>query len=158
MRTRPVLADNIQSLHQWVANGGHLLTLYHRPWDNWNPELIPPKHLEIGQPSLRFRVTNERSPVEHLQPEHVLLNQPNKITADDWQHWSKERGLYFAKSWHEDYQALLSMNDPDEAPLTGSLLSAKIGNGRHTHTSLVLHHQMASLVPGGFRLMANLLN
>jgi len=49
------------------------------------------------------------------------------------------------------------MHDPDEQALTGGLLSAVIGNGRHTHTSLVLHHQMANLVPGGYRLMANLL-
>ncbi|MNL80374.1 hypothetical protein D3C87_2072100 [compost metagenome] len=49
------------------------------------------------------------------------------------------------------------MSDAGEKPLTGSLLSAKIGEGRHTHTSLVLHHQLDKLVPGAFRLMANLL-
>jgi hypothetical protein len=36
-------------------------------------------------------------------------------------------------------------------------LTAEIGKGRHTHCSLVLHHQMAKLVPGAFRLMANLI-
>lgn len=158
MKTRPALAQNLSSVYNWIENGGHLLTLYHRPWDNWNPDTTPPRFLEIGKPSLRFRVTDEKAEVTHLLPEHPLLNHPNKITAADWQHWCKERGLYFAKSWHEDYQALLSMHDPDEQPLTGSLLSANIGNGRHTHTSLVLHHQMANLVPGSFRLMANLLS
>ena len=48
------------------------------------------------------------------------------------------------------------MHDPDEQPLKGALISAAIGKGRHTHTSLVLHHQMDKLVPGAFRLMANL--
>lgn len=75
----------------------------------------------------------------HLLPAHPLLNIPNKISAKDWKQWQKERGLYFAKKWHEDYQALLSMGDPDEEPLTGGLLSAEIGKGRHTHTSLILH-------------------
>jgi len=158
MRTRSVISQNIAYIHRWVENGGHLLTLYHRPWDNWDPHTIPPRFLEIGQPSLRFRVTNEQAAVTHLLPDHPLLNTPNKISAKDWQHWQKERGLYFAKKWHEDYQALLSMHDPDEQPLNGGLLSAKIGRGRHTHTSLILHHQMAQLVPGSFRLMANLLN
>ena len=157
MRTRPTLANNIKQVHKWIENGGHLVTLYHRPWDNWSPDTIPPKYLEIGQPSLRFRVTDESATVTHLIPEHQLLNHPNKITSKDWQHWHKERGLYFAKSWGDEYQALLSMHDPDEDALTGSLLSAEIGRGRHTHTSLILHHQMAKLVPGGYRLMANLL-
>ncbi len=157
MRTRPVISQNLKHIHDWVASGGHLVTLYHRPWDNWDPHTAPPRKLEIGQPSLRFRVTDENAEVTHLIPDHPLLNHPNRITPADWHHWRKERGLYFARSWHEDYQALLSMHDPDEAPLHGSLLSAVIGSGRHTHTSLVLHHQMANLVPGGFRLMANLL-
>ena len=158
MRTRPALQENIHTLHNWIEQGGHLLTMYHRPWDNWNPDIIPPRFLEIGQPSLRFRVTNENAEVTHLQADHELLNKPNTISTEDWQNWHKERGLYFAKKWHSDYQALLSMSDPDEAPLEGSLLSAEIGAGRHTHTSLVLHHQMAKLVPGSFRIMANLLS
>lgn len=48
------------------------------------------------------------------------------------------------------------MHDVDEQPLKGALVSGTIGKGRHTHTSLVLHHQMDKLVPGAFRLMANL--
>jgi len=158
MRTRTVLAQNIEFIHRWIEDGGHLLTLYHRPWDGWNPDTIPPRYLEIGQPSLRFRVTNETAAVTHLQPDHSLLNYPNKISPEDWQGWQKERGLYFAKKWHKDYQPLLSMSDPEEEPLIGSLLSAEVGQGRHTHTSLILHHQMANLVPGSFRLMANLLD
>ena len=34
--------------------------------------------------------------------------------------------------------------------------AARIGKGRHTHASLVLHHQLDKLVPGAFRLIANL--
>ncbi len=30
---RPDLAENIGALHDWVRNGGHLVTLYHRPSD-----------------------------------------------------------------------------------------------------------------------------
>jgi hypothetical protein len=36
-------------------------------------------------------------------------------------------------------------------------VSAVVGQGRHTHVALVLHHQMDRLVPGAFRLMANLM-
>ena len=49
------------------------------------------------------------------------------------------------------------MADPDEAPLEGALLAADIGRGRHIHTALILHYQMEFLVPGAFRLLANLI-
>ena len=156
-RSRPQLSALSKTINDWVESGGHLLTLYHRPWDNWDPQRTPPRMLEIGQPSLRYRVTDENAAVEHLVPEHPLLNFPNHIGPADWQGWHKERGLYFAKAWDEAYTPLLSMGDPDEAPHQGALLCAQIGRGRHIHTSLILHHQMNQLVPGGFRLMANLL-
>ena len=61
-----------------------------------------------------------------------------------------------AQAFTAAYKPLLAMSDAGEDPLTGSLLSAEIGKGRHTHTSLVLHHQLDKLVPGAFRLLANL--
>lgn len=154
MRFRPGLVEAMPRLHLWTEAGGTLFTLYHRPWDNWDPDTVPPKRLEIGQPSLRWRVTDEAAEVTQLE-DHPILNGPNPIGPDDWEGWVKERGLYFAKSWDDAYTPLLSMSDPDEDPLTGSLLVADIGHGRHIHTSLILHHQMENLVPGAFRLMAN---
>ncbi|MGB1209167.1 MAG: PIG-L family deacetylase, partial [Paracoccaceae bacterium] len=154
MRFRPGMLDAMPALHRWTHAGGTLVTLYHRPWDNWDPDKVPPKRLEIGMPSLRWRVTDEAAPVTHLV-DHPILQDPNRIQEADWAGWVKERGLYFAKSWDTAYTPLLAMSDPDEEPLTGSLLVADIGEGRHIHTSLILHHQMEHLVPGAFRLMAN---
>lgn len=156
MKFRGGLAEQMPRLHAWVENGGTLLTLYHRPWDNWDKDTTAPKMLEIGQPSLRWRVTDESAKVTHLC-DHPLLSSPNKITQDDWQGWHKERGLYFAKSWDAAYTPLLEMADPDEEPHHGSVLTADIGKGRHTHCALILHIQMENLVPGAFRLMANCL-
>jgi LmbE family N-acetylglucosaminyl deacetylase len=156
MKFRDGLAEQMPRLHRWVAEGGTLLTLYHRPWDNWDKDATAPEMLEIGQPSLRWRVTDENAKVTHLQ-DHPVLSHPNQITVADWDGWHKERGLYFAKSWGAAYTPLLEMSDPDEAPHRGALLTADIGTGRHTHCALILHHQMESLVPGAFRLMANLL-
>jgi len=153
---RPDLAAATERLHRWVEAGGHLLTLYHRPSDGWDPDHTPPRRLVIGSPSLRWRVTDPAAPVEVLAPDHALLAGPNRIGPDDWAGWDKERGLYFAAQWDDAYVPLLAMHDAGEAPLLGSLLSAPVGRGRHTHTSLVLHHQLDRLVPGAFRLMANL--
>lgn len=154
--TRPDLAAATERLHRWVEAGGHLVTLYHRPIDGWKPESTPVRPLTIGSPSLRWRVTNPAAPVTLLAPGHKLFAGPNRITEADFAGWDKERGLYFASAWDQAYEPLLAMSDAGEAPLTGSLLSAKIGKGRHTHTSLVLHHQLDKLVPGAFRLLANL--
>ncbi len=156
-RFRAGLKDAAPRLHRWVEAGGRLVTLYHRPWDNWDPDMTPPRRLEIGQPSLRWRVTDETAKVDHLLPDHPILCAPNRIDNADWAGWHKERGLYFAKAWDDAYTPLLAMADPDEAPHYGALLAADIGRGQHVHTSLILHHQMEKLVPGAFRLMANLI-
>lgn len=157
MKFRAGLAEAMPRIHDWVREGGTLVTLYHRPWDDWDPDHTAPYHLEIGQPSLRWRVTDEAAPVTLLAPDHPLLNAPNQIGPDDWAGWHKERGLYFAKAWDDAYTPLLAMNDAGEAPLKGALLAADVGKGRHIHTSLILHHQFEKLTPGAFRLMANLL-
>ncbi|WP_112663179.1 PIG-L family deacetylase [Microvirga flavescens] len=154
--TRPDLAAATARLHRFVEDGGHLVTLYHRPSDGWDPQKTPPRPLIIGSPSLRWRVTDPNAPVTTLEPGHPLLTGPNKIDAGDWSGWDKERGLYFASSWDGAYKPLLAMNDQGENPLHGALVSGQIGKGRHTHVSLVLHHQLDKLVPGAFRLLANL--
>lgn len=153
---RKDLPQAIARLHRFVEDGGHLVTLYHRPTDGWDPRTTPLLPLHIGSPSLRWRVTDPNAEVVVLAPDHKLLAGPNAIGPGDWDGWDKERGLYFAARWHPAYQPLLSMHDPNEQPLTGALLSAGVGKGRHTHTSLSLHHQLGKLVPGAFRLMANL--
>lgn len=154
---RPDLRAKVDALHAYVQGGGNLVTLYHRPWDGWDTQTVPPRPLTIGQPSLRWRVTNPDAAVEILAPDHPLLTGPNPISPADFSGWNKERGLYFASGWDEAYVPLLAMSDAGEAPLQGSLLSAEIGKGRHTHTSLVFHHQLDHLVPGAFRIMANLI-
>jgi hypothetical protein len=154
--TRPALRAAMPRVHRWIEAGGTLLTLYHWPWDGWDPDTVPPRRLEIGQPSLRWRVTDPAAVVTALAPDHPLLNTPNRIGEADWAGWSKERGLYFARDWDAAYTPLLAMADPGEEPHRGGLLSAAIGAGRHTHCALILHHQMDKLVPGAFRLMANL--
>lgn len=155
LRFRSGLAARMSAISQWVRDGGTLVTLYHRPWDAWDPASMPAP-LRIGQPSLRWRVTDPGAQVTHLVPDHPVLAGPNTIGPDDWSGWDKERGLYFAAEWDNVYEPLLSMSDPGEDPLTGALVSGDIGKGRHTHCALIVHHQMERLVPGAFRLMANL--
>lgn len=134
---RPDLAAANNRLLNYVREGGNLFVQYHRPSDNWNPETTAPFALELGSPSFSWRVTDENAEVSYLAPEHPLLNTPNEITAADWQGWVKDRGLYFPSSWAEQYTPLLSLQDPGEAPFESSLLSAEVGEGRYTYSSLI---------------------
>lgn len=154
--SRPDLPAAVPALHRFVRRGGHLLTLYQRPDQGWDAQTTPPAMLRIGTPSLRWRCTDPTAAVRMLAPSHPLLAQPNRIRAADFEGWDKERGLYFAAEWDPAYRPLLEMADAGEAPLTGALVSGRIGAGRHTHVALVLHHQLDRLVPGAFRLLANL--
>ena len=82
---------------------------------------------------------------------------PNPIHAKDFAGWVQERGLYFAEKWDDRYAAPLSMHDPGEAPLRGSLLVARHGKGRFVYTGLAFFRQLPAGVPGAARLFANLL-
>ena len=154
--TRP-LNRSMQHIRPWIESGGHYVSQYHRPIDNWDKTQSAPLRLQPGSPSIRWRVTDAAAPVRIMQPDHPLLASPNKITKADFDGWVKERGLYFASEWDPAYLPLLAMSDSDEAPLEGSLLAARIGSGSHIHCALNLFYQMDHMVIGAFRLFANLL-
>jgi LmbE family N-acetylglucosaminyl deacetylase len=162
-RTRPDLMASNARLLEWVEQGGNLLVQYHRPFDNWEPNTVPPHFLQLGRVSLESRVTDPAAPVEFLAPEHPIMTTPNQITDADFGGWTKERGLYFANEWDDAYTPLFSILDtqwPDtapETPFTGSMLTTDLGEGRYTYTSLVLHFQLEANVPGAYRLYANLI-
>ena len=154
--TRP-LNNAMRYIRPWIEAGGRLVTQYHRPVDNWDQYTSSPLPLQPGSPSIRWRVTDASAPVQILQPNHSLLLGPNKISSEDFDGWVKERGLYFASEWDRAYIPLLAMSDGKETLLNGGLLYAPIGTGSHIHCALNLFYQMDHMVPGAFRLFANLL-
>ena len=98
------------------------------------------------------------APVDVLAPEHPVFNTPNRIGPGDWAGWVQERGLYFWDTWEGPLQPLLSMHDPGEPPLEGSLLVAPLGRGTYVYSALALFRQLPEGVPGGYRLLANLVS
>jgi hypothetical protein len=142
------------ALMAYVQAGGTLVVQY-----NTNNRLSPlttpigPFAFEIGHQ----RVTDENAPVTFISPAHSVLSYPNKITAHDFEGWLQERGLYFASNWDARYQTVISMNDPDEPALPGSILVAQYGKGTFIYTALAFFRQLPAGVSGAFRLFANLL-
>lgn len=104
------------------------------------------------------RVTEENAAVKFLNPNHKLLNFPNKITADDFKGWLQERGAYFPAQWDAAYEPLFEMHDTDEEPLQGSTLYAKYGKGNFIYTPLAFFRQLPAGNAGAARLFLNFLS
>lgn len=151
--TRPVLKDARERLLKYVEQGGTLVVQYQTSQDLVTSQLGP-YPFQIS----RRRVSVETAPVAILQPEHVLLNKPNKITQADFEGWIQERGLYFPDSWDPQYQTILSSADPNEDPLAGGLLYAQYGKGAYIFTSYSWFRQLPAGVPGAYRLFVNLIS
>jgi len=140
-------------LLEYVKEGGNLIVQY-----NTNRRLktdnIAPYDLQLS----RDRVTDENAEVKILEPNHPILNFPNKITNQDFEGWVQERGLYFPNQWSDEFTPLLSMNDKGESSKEGSLLVAKYGKGNYIYTGLSFFREFPAGVSGAYRLFANLLS
>jgi hypothetical protein len=85
------------------------------------------------------------------------MSHPNRITADDFAGWTRDRGLYFFNDFDKRYTPLLECSDPGDAPKRGGLLAVAHGRGAFVYVGYSLFRQIPAGVPGAFRLLANLL-
>ncbi|HKQ99458.1 MAG TPA: PIG-L family deacetylase [Pyrinomonadaceae bacterium] len=158
-QAHPELVAANQRLLDYVREGGTLIVFYHRT-NEWNPDAerkrpqLAPYPLTLGN----SRVTDETAPIQFTEPQHALLNYPNKITPEDFAGWIQERGLYYPEKWDAHYSAPLSTSDKGEAPLRGGLLAADYGRGRYIYTSMVWYRQLRAGVPGAYRVLANMIS
>lgn len=140
-------------LFDFVKNGGNMVVQYNTSRGLITDELAPFK-LELS----RDRVTDEFANVKFLEPNHPVLNIPNKITQTDFENWTQERGLYFPDNWSRDFTPILSMHDKGESAKKGSLLVAKYGKGYYIYTGLSFFREFPAGVSGAYRLFANILS
>lgn len=140
-------------LLNYVANGGNMIVQYNTSRGILVDNLAP-YNLQLS----RDRVTDETANVRFLNPEHPILNVPNKITEADFKNWTQERGLYFPDEWAKEFTPILSMNDPNESPKEGSLLVAAYGEGYYVYTGLSFFREFPEGVSGAYRLFANMLS
>ena len=142
-------------LFDFVKNGGNLIVQYNTvDRGTTGPPNIAPYPLELS----RQRVTDENAKVTFITPDHPILNTPNKITAEDFEDWVQERGLYFAGKWSKEFRPILAMNDHGESPKEGSLLVASYGKGYYIYTGLSFFRELPAGVSGAYKLLANMLS
>ncbi len=151
--TDPALVANNGRLLDYARGGGLVLVQYQQY--AFIQGGFAPFRMSIAQP--HDRVTDETALATPLDSASPVFRAPNLITADDWQGWVQERGLYFAHDWDPAYAPLLEMHDPGGTPLTGGLLVARLGQGTYVYTGLSFFRQLPAGVPGAYRLFANLL-
>jgi LmbE family N-acetylglucosaminyl deacetylase len=147
--SRPELARAQPRLNQFVQQGGTLIVLYQ---SNNFPAPIP---LSLGRSE---RVVDESAPVKLLEPANPLLTSPNTITTADFDGWVEERGHSFLESWDPAYTALTETADPGQDPQRGGLVVSHPGKGTYIYVAYALHRQLPELVPGAYRILANLLS
>jgi hypothetical protein len=143
------LAAAQMRLNQFVQRGGTLIVLY-------QSAIFPaPVPLSLGRAE---RVVDEQAPVKLLDAANPLLTSPNTITTADFDGWVEERGHSFLESWDPAYTALTETADPGQDPQRGGLVVAHPGKGTFIYVAYALHRQLPELVPGAYRILANLLS
>ncbi|MBT8273927.1 MAG: LmbE family protein, partial [Bacteroidia bacterium] len=142
-----------KQLFDFVENGGNLIVQYNTS-RRVKVDQLAPYDLKLG----RDRVTDENAEVRFLDPDHALLNYPNKISTKDFDGWVQERGLYFPSEWGPEFTPILSLNDKGETAKEGSLLVAKYGKGHYMYTGLSFFREFPAGVSGAYRLFANMLS
>ena len=110
--TIDALAYRQTNLMEYTRKGGTLIVQYNTNFEyKVEAKELAPYSLNVS----RDRVTDENAEVRFLKPEHKILNQPNKISSQDFSGWVQERGLYFPNDWDKtNFDAILSSNDPGE--------------------------------------------
>jgi LmbE family N-acetylglucosaminyl deacetylase len=147
---RPELAAIQPRLDEYVRRGGTLIVQYQS--ENF------PAPLPLSMAHTPVRVVDEQAPVHLLVPAHPLLNWPNAISTADFDGWVEERGHSFLDHWDAGYTALTETADPGQEPQRGGLLVTHPGKGTYIYVAFALYRQLPELVPGSYRLLANLLS
>jgi hypothetical protein len=106
----------------------------------------------------RDRVTEEDAKVRFINPDHPVLNTPNRIDQEDFEGWVQERGLYFPNEWSDRLTPIFSMNDTSESPKKGSLLVGEYGKGHYIYTGLSFFRELPAGVSGAYKLISNLIS
>jgi LmbE family N-acetylglucosaminyl deacetylase len=145
----PGLAAAQPRLNEFVRRGGTLIVQYQ---SNNFPAPVP---LSLGRAE---RVVDESAPVKLLASDNPLLTSPNTITSADFDGWVEERGHSFLESWDSAFTALTETADPGQDPQRGGLVVAHPGKGTYIYVSYALYRQLPELVPGAYRILANLLS
>lgn len=140
-------------LLKYVENGGNLIVQYNSDQGLLIKDFGPYPFTVSNK-----RVTVEDSEVRFLNKDCKALNYPNKITQKDFEGWVQERSLYQPENWSDQYETVISCNDPGCEKLDGGILIAKYGKGNYVYTTMSWFRQLPAGVAGAYRIFSNLIS
>ena len=152
------LGEYAEDFLQYMKAGGNIIVQYNNIRIGTKSPILLPYPIEFSSRSASVRVSVEDAEVRIIEPDHQIMNVPNKISERDFEGWVQERGLYFPVNWDDQYKAILSSNDPGEQPLNGGLLVANYGQGHYIYTTYAWFRQLPAAVPGAYRIFANMIS
>ena len=160
INTRPDLRAAKERLFDYVEEGGTLVVQYNTFSFRGPSVAFGPYPLEEQQRTRDRidRIVDENAPVKLVEPDHPLLQAPNRISVSDFDGWIQERGLYFMGKWDEKYSAPTESADEGQPAQRGGLLYARHGKGVYIFTGYSFFRQLPAGVPGAYRLFANLVS
>jgi len=147
---RPELTTSASRLDDYVRNGGTLIVQYQ--------SASFPAPFPLTMNPTPERVVDESARVGLLAPADPLLTSPNLITHADFDGWVEERGHSFIDHWDPQFTALTETADAGQSPQRGGLLIAHPGKGTYIYCAFALQRQLPELVPGAYRLLANMVS
>ena len=151
---RELGAQNARLL-DFVRAGGTMVVLNGQYPTTQSGVLAYPAVLSRPAPE---HVTVADAPVTVLDPTSRLFTWPNAIEAKDWMSWVGERALFVPTATDPHYTHLLEAHDPGEKENRNSLLVTQLGKGTYIYSTLTFSQQLPGGVPGGARLLVNLLS
>lgn len=147
----PSVKDELMA---YVKNGGNYIVQYNTRSRDLLSLDIGPYPFKLS----RERVTEELAKANFLIEDHPTLNYPNKIDLRDFAGWVQERGLYFAGTWADEYDAPIGWADKGEPMRKGGLIVGNYGKGAFIYTGISFFRELPAGVPGAYRLLANLIS
>ncbi|OOG18057.1 hypothetical protein BWD42_12280 [Sphingobacterium sp. CZ-UAM] len=151
--TDPQLVNFHTQLRNYIEAGGVVIGQYNTPYDLSVDELGAYPLTVSGE-----RITDVESAVSFLEPDHRILNYPNKIGQHDFANWVQDRALFLPKAWNSEFKPILRTQNFDRGDEDGLLLVRRKGNGYYIYSSLSLFRQLPAGVSGAYRLFANMLS
>src|SRR5690606_24164829 len=120
-----------QLLFDYTKTGGTVIVQYQTN-TNLQTNKVTSYKLTIG----KTRITDENAVVNFINPNEKILNQPFKISQENFKNWVQEQGLYYADEFAGEFQPVLTSHDFNEKDTNGALLVAKYGKGYYVYTGL----------------------
>ncbi len=146
----PAIIQANKRILEFVEKGGNLIVFPQRPWTQ---SLVSPYPLQVS-----FNpVSDENAPVTILKPEHPLFNFPNNISAQDFEGWMQERGIYLPLTHSNEYVELISCLSDKGEQIKGGYLITAYGKGSYIYTGYSWCRQFREFHFGAFKNLSNML-